>query len=542
MRYKMYSMEISRANTRALNAPRREMKPMKPALRRLTAILLICLLTQSACTGGAQVATEDARVALPEPEPFEERQILGDARAAYSLDVTLCYAAGSGLDLTSVTRTIEVEIEQTAAEATLQELLKTLSGTGALRSVFSSDPLIDLELSCGIATVNLTLDAGARQSDQDVLLLCVSIANTLLELDGIDAVNILTGGRSEAVCALPLGTFVEPVSDVSALYAQLQAEESRFLSEQTSGISRSVALYFPSSDGSYLLPEVRTLSFSSDDYASAALDALKAGPQQRACCFSAIPGNQELLSGTPQSWISEAGERVIDVYFSEMLPNYLAFAGVETWQFYGSIVLTLCSFLPELDAVRICIEGEPVTECALGSGMLHFEKGLMRRSDFSARIGSSAELYFPVDGGGLKRVECAMSRAASRSPRQLLCELIRLGTTGALAGAFPEDIASEDILGVEVTGDIAVVNLSGSFYSHCQTLDPRGERSLIYAMINSLTDLEDIHAVRFLVEGKSIDSLVGSIYLRTALLPDPGLVIFESESAGTNTGETALVN
>ena len=61
-------------------------------------------------------------------------------------------------------------------------------------------------------------------------------------------------------------------------------------------------------------------------------------------------------------------------------------------------------------------------------------------------------------------------------------------------------------------------------------------------MINSLTDLEDIHAVRFLVEGKSIDSLVGSIYLRTALLPDPGLVISESESAGTNTGETTLVN
>ena len=82
----------------------------------------------------------------------------------------------------------------------------------------------------------------------------------------------------------------------------------------------------------------------------------------------------------------------------------------------------------------------------------------------------------------------------------------------------------KDVLGVEVGDSVAVVNLSGGFYSRCQMLDSAAERRLIYAMVNALTELEGIGAVRFIVEGVSIDTLVQSIYLRTPLLPDPGIV------------------
>ena len=67
-------------------------------------------------------------------------------------------------------------------------------------------------------------------------------------------------------------------------------------------------------------------------------------------------------------------------------------------------------------------------------------------------------------------------------------------------------------------------NLSGSFYSRCQMLDAAAERRLIYAMVNALTELIDVGAVRFIVEGRIIDTMVQSIYLRTPLLPDPGIV------------------
>ena len=91
-------------------------------------------------------------------------------------------------------------------------------------------------------------------------------------------------------------------------------------------------------------------------------------------------------------------------------------------------------------------------------------------------------------------------------------------------GVFPEGILPEDILGVEVGGSVAVVNLSGSFYSRCQLMNASAERRLIYAMVNALTELIDVGAVRFIVEGSIIDTMVQSIYLRTPLLPDPGIV------------------
>ena len=73
-------------------------------------------------------------------------------------------------------------------------------------------------------------------------------------------------------------------------------------------------------------------------------------------------------------------------------------------------------------------------------------------------------------------------------------------------------------------GRTAVLNLSGNFYSQCQSLDAQKERLLIYAMVNALAELDTIGAVNFLVEGRQVDSLVGSVYLRTALMPDPGIV------------------
>ena len=498
---------------------------MKTRTQRFAALMLICLLILSGCASGTQVAGDDMQRALPDPPTLEDNQILGDVRDPFTRDVTLYYPVENSLDLTGITRAVEVNPNETLIGQTLSELLKTLSGAGTLRTVSSSEQLIDLEYSCGIACVNLTLEAGARQSDSDSLMLCSAIADTLLGLEGVEAVSIFAGSRSEAVCALPLGAINEPSDNISALYAQLQSEETRFLTEQTTSINRNVILYFPTSDGNYLLPELRSLSFDSDDYASVILDALKAGPMARDCCFSAMPGNQELLSDAPRLWISDAGERVIDVNFTHMLPNYLAFAGVEAWQLYGSVVLSLCSFLPELDAVRICVDGAPVESCTLGETQLHFDGGLMRRSSFSARIGSSAMLYFADADGGLRRVEHAMSRSAAVSPKRILAEMILVGNPGGdLTGVFPEGILPEDVLGVEVGDSIAVVNLSGSFYSRCQLLDAAGERRLIYAMVNALTELDGIGAVRFIVEGRSIDTLAQSIYLRTPLLPDPGVV------------------
>ena len=107
---------------------------MKTRLQRLLALMLSCLLILGGCAGGAQVANDDMQRALPDPPTLEDNQILGDVRQPYTRDVTLYYPVENSLDLTGITRAIEVDSNESLIGQTLSELLRTLSGTGALRT------------------------------------------------------------------------------------------------------------------------------------------------------------------------------------------------------------------------------------------------------------------------------------------------------------------------------------------------------------------------------------------------------------------------
>ena len=50
------------------------------------------------------------------------------------------------------------------------------------------------------------------------------------------------------------------------------------------------------------------------------------------------------------------------------------------------------------------------------------------------------------------------------------------------------------------------------------------EQNLIYAFVNTLTELSSVSSVRFQVEGETVDHLVSAVYLRGSLLRNPGIV------------------
>lgn len=482
--------------------------------RRAAALLLLfAMLLQ------AVAFADGAEIILPEPPAGAMDMVLGDSSAAYSHEVTLYFPGDNSTSITSSTRSIPMEMNQSLAESTLSYLLGSRfseNGQGV-----ADTQLLDVELSCGIATVNLSIGSSAQLTDQAELLRCTSIANTLLCQEGIEAVNILTGGRSDAICSLPIGVFTQINEAVSTQYAQLQSEREDFLTQKTTALKRSAVLYFPSMDG-YFLPELRSLEFSDSNYAEEIIRALIAGPTENARCFSPVPGSEEILTAKPIVRVNDAGERVLELYFNTMLPNYLAFSGIPLWQFYGSFVLSACSFLPGLDGVIMYIAGAPIADYAYGDRFIHFTDNIMRRSDFSAMIGSSAALYFADAEGKLVRVEYPLSQVAASSPRSLLAAMITTPAPEGLTSVFPTEVYADDLLGVRLDAGIATVNLSGSFYARCQQLNAEEERCLVYAMVNALCELPEIGAVRFLVEGMPVETLCRNIYLKTHLLPDPG--------------------
>ena len=393
--------------------------------------------------------------------------------------------------------------------------------------------LLSSEFACGIATVNLSIDARSIQNEQEMLALTISIGNSLLSLSGVKGVNVLIGNQIEGYCQLPLGLQTEIITSTAAAYAQLQAEQNHFLTEGTMPITRRAAFYFPTDESIWLVPEIHEVTFDSANYAAVLLESLKTAPENSSCATTAIPDGVELLDGAPDIKTLSSGEHVLELNFSSTLANYLAFSGLEVWELVSSITMTMCSFIPEVDAVRVLVNNEPINICEFGGSVVTFPDGLIRRSDFTSRIGSIATLYLVDRSGTLLPAECAVSMKSALSPRSLLSELFRYSGKTDVNAVFPvsEPLYPEDILGVRITNRIAQVNLSANFYRICQALSEQSERNVVYSMVNTLCRLEGVKAVQFYIEGISAETLAGNIYLKSPLMPNPGIVSGSEDAA-----------
>lgn len=498
---------------------------MRRNLLLLVFLALLAALAAGLCGCALRGQEQDTpgEVALPEPTEEPVNMILGETLSNGFNNVTLSIAAQDGTGFSTVTRSIRTDADQSLPEAAIRALLESLEGA-SMRSI-GDTRMLSFEYTCGTATVNLSIDARNVQSAQDLLALEASIGNTLLNIGGVRGVNVLIGDLSESFCQLPLGVQTEPVISVAAAYAQLQAERERQSELNSEPLERSALMYYPTTSGRWFIPELRTIHADADGFVTALIEALKEGPQRESCAVSSIPEGVELLDDHPTIRTTDRGERILDLNFSSTLVNYMAFSGLEIWELAGSLSLTMCSFLPELDAVRIMVNSDPITICETDERILSFPDGLIRRRDFSGKIGSAATLYLVNDEAKLEPVQSAVSMRSALSPRSLLTELMRHSGSGNTSPCFPipDGVYPEDLLGVQTFGGVARVNLSAAFYRNCQVLGTLDERSVVYSMVNTLCHLDGIRGVRFYVEGRAAETLAGSIYLKSVLMPNPGI-------------------
>lgn len=495
--------------------------------RILAGLLAFALCLSLAGCSRTPAAETEQEIVLPEPPEEEKNMILGERIAARPNNVSLYYVSGDGTSFSTVTRTLVASPGESLYEEAVDTLLYSTSSPDRMTFLTPEVQVLKADYACGIVSVSLSLDALGIQNEQEYLMVLASVSNTLLSMDGVCGVNVLVGNRSRSIESLPVGVQTQPYSGITPAYAQLSAEQDYFLTSETGTITRTAVLYFPSTMGDWLVPELREITFDSSDYASALIRALRTGPLENACATTAIPESVDLLVENPLLEVTASGERVLRLNFAPTLRSYLALSGMEEWQMLGSVVLTLCSFVPDLDAVRIQIGDDLITSCTLNGAERTFSDGLIRRSDFDSLIGSTMILYRPNSRGTLDVVERAVSMTRAESPLSILYALIDEAQSDAENGAvFPAEIYYEDILGVSVENGIASVNLSANFYRQSQALDDAAERGVIYAIVNTLCELENISGVRFYIEGLSAETLSGSIYLKGVLLPNPGLVAF----------------
>ena len=507
-------------------------------MKRTIALLLCIVLVFSAagCTVSPELSTRTAST-LP-PAQAQHAAPASDALMNHTQPVALYLPGRDGQRLLCRYEQLTLSHNQHAAEAVVRALI-THPGDAAMRplgdsvaiSLYGQNPV---ETANGVCTVNLS--ASVLQLDlDDFYTVCLSLASTLCELPDIHAVNVLVADQAVGMdisSILPLGCLTaHPGESLPALWEQLLARRTP-LGENPAAVptSTSAALYFPLADGSGVIPETHTLSFpgqTPQQLAEVLLSALSSGAQYTAGTAD-MPNIASLLVYAPSASDLEGGGRLLTLRFIGDLEDRLAVSGVDVTCFIASVAQTLLTFIPSIAAVDIYVGTTPLYSLYHErSGSLLFDNGRVRRNAFSALLMDQVTLLIPC-GDGLTPVQRAVHASEAASPRMLVSLLLggatqqeeSLGCTSPV----PAGLSGSDILGVTVTGDTLLLNLSSRCADAIRALDDRAEQLLCYSIVNTLCAEKGVRRVLFFFDGVMAESLDGSLYWGGEFMASPAMI------------------
>ncbi len=471
---------------------------------RLCAALLALALLAPGCTPP-----------LPEPT-YGETVDYAALKNVQTINLQLYFKSPYGYALTTEARTLRIS-GVSWAEAALKELVKGPQGKGTEASLPKGTTIERVVVTGRMASVYLGGAFGAMNIE-DELAARVAVTNTLCGFSDIEYVAIF-GGRVQEGVRMPV-----MLSRYTGTLSSL-LNTAKEAGENTDWVD--VPLYFMDARGMFLLPEVRNCRANGQNIVGVVLQELMKGPTNTAAQLPVIAPNIMLPSepkikgnadGTKTAVISlSAPPGGDDLYIAkgyEVLP-------------YAAIAFSITGCMPDVRSVAFEVNGERVRR--IGTTDLG-KNGLITRERFMAFEGQGVTLYFPDESmETLLPVVRAMTPEDAALPAKWLEALI----SGPLAHederawpVIPSGIVPDDILGVTVNEELAVINLSRHFADVCarKAVGLREESALVYSIINTLTGLSGVKRVQFLVEGKQADTLGGSIVIRGPLMRNAGLI------------------
>lgn len=473
----------------------------------------------------ADLSASEIRTDVPVP--------LKDGADDVTLEVKLYFLAPDGTTLMPVTRRITARGGESRAQAALSALLDgpqdgetgvTWPQLSAVRSVRL------LEISSGVATVDLPADA--RMLPQETLYAVrMAIANTLTEFSEVSYVNVLIGGREEGFDlggTLPVGTMTRTEElDTGVRYRRM--DDQRTSGE---GVTLMTTLYFPSADGSFVLPEVRNVRYQQAapiEYLYTLLEEIGKGTEN-ALASRDVPAPLDYIGEMPEIVRTEDGAyRAIEIRFMAELDHALSWAGLTRGIYIAMLTDTLMGFVPGVEGLKISIGEETVTglDAAYtpdGQAMT-FVHALATRDDFAGYVGAPAVLYAREENGDkLVRIPCVLRQALADDPRERLIGLMGLAEDETVF-ALPSGLEDADVLAVHVGKERIAVNLSAKFRRQLEMLEPNAGRAAVYAMVNTLTEGMGGKQVVFFFEGEQAKTLAGALEMRGSFMRNPGMVV-----------------
>lgn len=490
----------------------------------LCALLLVLLALTSGCT--TQLVEREAEDLTGVEIHLDVQAPQEDGAITHEETVTLYVLSEDGSRLNPVPRTITADSDMSRSEAALQALLDNTQENYAWPEVGLVTGTRVYELSGGVATVDLPARARALTPEK-LFGLRMAITSTLTEFSEVSYVNVLVGGREEGfdlAGTLAVGALSRQNDlDVDAQYMRL--DELRQSADN--GVARDTTLYFPSADGQWTLPEVRSVTYASAsaiDYLYTLLEELGRGTNNPLA--TDMPAPMKYIEEMPEIVRTEDGAaRAIEIQFNASLDEALEEAGLTRAVYLAALTDTLMGFVPGVDGLRVLIGGdvlEALEQTPWGEAVVS-EYAVFARDDFAGAVGAPVVIYVPAQQEGkLQKSACVLAQDCRTSLRDRLTALMR-------TPALPSGLSDADILAVSTQEDRILVNLSAAFAEALSQLDAGQERVAIYAMVNTLTEprgaVWEPERVAFFFEGEQVAQLAGGLELRGDLTRNPGMVV-----------------
>lgn len=495
--------------------------------RILCGWMCIALLCLSGCVSNTPVEKESVGYALPEVRSGPEAPV-GDSQTDKSISAVLYIPDETATRLNAVVQTVTIESGKTKAEALVEALLNliTESGFGSSSQQLRLTPVSNaVETSRDLVTVNLHTSMRLLEA-QEQFALRVAIINTLTELPELNYVNILVYGRDiglDLAETIPTGVMARyPGNDIVSYWSRVDAERMSLEGE----LERTVALYFISEDGGYMLGEVRNMIFTDRNpatFAKAILEEMAKGATRIDGVRTLAPP-QDYYERDPVLLETDDGN-YIELHFHPGIEGYLSMRRSTFAMLLSSICYTLTGFIPKLEGIIVYVGGELVTEMEMMDGLPWvMQNGQITRESVPSLAADVCTVYYPLaTGAGLYAVTRPIAQRQRTQPIALLRELMKPPEDTRLARALPEAITDADIIGLQIHDDTALLNVTRAFARACAGMTEVEERNMVYAIVNTLTEIEGVDRVRFFVDGTQSE-LAGHLFMGGEFLRHPGLV------------------
>lgn len=189
-------------------------------------------------------------------------------------------------------------------------------------------------------------------------------------------------------------------------------------------------------------------------------------------------------------------ENSVAVYLTGVYPDV---GTVEEVLFRAALTKTLVQF-SDVEGISVYVNEESLTDA---SGV---EIGIMREDSFLSDVSASLDeeeleltLYFINEAGdGLAAETAEVIRSGEETVESLVMERLIAGPTESGHQAVLS--TNTGLLSVQTKDKICYVNLDSVFLEEALSVDPN---LVIYAMVNSLTELDGVDMVQFTVDGSA---------------------------------------